>query len=1345
MSALTTQPNFAEILQNSFHTPPQFVVDSNCSILYTNPNFNTFLKQEWDIAFENNHTNFLTLIKQEDFKERFKKHVLKALNGEKFHEIFKLNFGTYTFSYDRILAEELAAVSITINPRQSRTDREQDTLTSEIERISNLGYFQYLVQSDLWIFSPQLKLILGIESAENENLDSCLTLTDPKERKEFEKHFREDVLGKKLPLNRVCRITHRVSQEGKYIYWKGDLILDENDQPTVLNGVIQDITQILDNNNEFSHISKFAEHTQIGLLVTDSSGVTTWVHPSMKMISGHTQEELIGKTPGEVLQGKNTDPAHIEAFKNGIASKKPFKQEILNYSKDGRPIWNEVQVTPMFDENGEVREFLGIQIDITARKKLENELAERESRLRNITNSIPGAIFRFVLNPDKSVELLFVSDGIKHLYGSPENIHQNFNLLRDKTHKDDLDEIKNSLYKSAENLSTWICEWRVKQNHDSYLWVRAHGSPVSQEDGSIIWDAFISNVSEIKNAQHAERKARNQFENIVNSVSGIIWEANSSFNFLYVSGQAEKITGYRPDEWLEDQFWTKYIHPDDKDWAVKFCKSKFRKREYHQFEYRFRHKNGEYIWLRDMVNCVKSPSGKWLLQGIMIDITKEKVGEIRRREVEKKYRYLTENTSDIISVQDMNMRYTYVSESVKNVLGFQPKELVGQSEKKITLKEDYPLLNRMDFTQSGYKETTLEYRLLQKNGSPQWFRVIKKVVNNEFSQRQEIISSYTDISEKKRTELDLVQNEQKYRILAENTSDAVVLFNQDWTLNYISPGTEKIFGYSMEEYMQLDPMAQVFEDDRGIIEEVIRLIDEGKSEFVREYRMYNKRSEVIWVETRTHVIRQREKIHQIITNTNDITLRKTAELNQKETLEQLQLAVSSANVGVWTYDLDTSHFTVNHQLTEMFDLDTKAFFGGEDQFKNKIHPDDLPLFVETFDKILSGSSVSNINLRIKKDDKIKHIAFSGSPIFDDHDQVTGSVGVNLDITDVIERKDQLRKKIHQLEIATKTAKIGLFTQSLSNNKVEYNDEILDIYEVSRTKAEQDGLGWEEKIIQEDKAKAIKGYESLVNGIKTGNEERFRIDSKNGKIKHIYAVGTTTKNMEGASEIIGVNMDISYLVENEKKLVEALKSKEMLLRELHHRVKNNLQMVSSILHVKSRDINDKKLQEVIKDVNSKIVSVANVHESLLLQDSTSIDLNKYIRDLIKNLIESFSEESKAIKWNLNVRKYKLESELIFTLGLIIHEIMTTILKNTYVSSQLNEVLLSFDKKEDYFNLLIEENRKNTSQNLLKNSASILLIKTLANSMHGNFTLNQDDNTSYHVTFPTRKSKINSTKY
>jgi len=134
---------------------------------------------------------------------------------------------------------------------------------------------------------------------------------------------------------------------------------------------------------------------------------------------------------------------------------------------------------------------------------------------------------------------------------------------------------------------------------------------------------------ERKQAEKAFRQSQQAYAALVNTVDGIVWEADAqTFRFLFVSQMAERLLGYPTENWLNDpNFWRDHLHPEDREWAVNYCVEATRRKEDHDFRYRMIASDGRVVWLHDLVNVVVQSDRPVKLRGIMMDITENKLAE----------------------------------------------------------------------------------------------------------------------------------------------------------------------------------------------------------------------------------------------------------------------------------------------------------------------------------------------------------------------------------------------------------------------------------------------------------------------------------------------------------------------------------------------------------------------------------------------------------------------------------------------------------------------------------------------------------------------------------------------
>ncbi|OYU66049.1 MAG: hypothetical protein CFE22_10705, partial [Cytophagaceae bacterium BCCC1] len=146
------------------------------------------------------------------------------------------------------------------------------------------------------------------------------------------------------------------------------------------NKVITETEQKNKYQKEIRKLALVAEKTDNAIIITDAKGLIEWANDGFMRISGYAVEEAIGKTPGSLLQGPETNQETIAYIRNQIKEEKSFRAELLNYSKTGKKYWIEISIQPIYDDNGLLINFIAVESDITDRKNKEVELNEAKEK-----------------------------------------------------------------------------------------------------------------------------------------------------------------------------------------------------------------------------------------------------------------------------------------------------------------------------------------------------------------------------------------------------------------------------------------------------------------------------------------------------------------------------------------------------------------------------------------------------------------------------------------------------------------------------------------------------------------------------------------------------------------------------------------------------------------------------------------------------------------------------------------------------------------------------------------------------------------------------------------------------
>jgi PAS domain S-box-containing protein len=230
---------------------------------------------------------------------------------------------------------------------------------------------------------------------------------------------------------------------------------------------------------------------------------------------------------------------------------------------------------------------------------------------------------------------------------------------------------------------------------------------------------------------------------------------------------------------------------------------------------------------------------------------------------------------------------------------------------------------------------------------------------------------------------------------------------------------------------------------------------------------------------------------------------------------------------------------------------------------------------------------------------------------------------------------------------------------------------------------------------------------------------------------------TKGNVVGAIESF---KDITDKKHQEEMNQASLKEKDLLLREIHHRVKNNLQIISSLLSIQGRCIQDENTQNVLVDCQNRVKSMALVHANLYRsEDLSKVDFANYIRRLTKFLFSSFGVNKNRVRLNLDLDKVSLEIDKAIPCGLIINELVTNCLKHAFPEGRTGEILIVLHSLNGMVALAIRDNGIGlpasgfiSSQD--SRSLGFKLVDSLVKQLKGTIETNLSKGTEFRITFP-----------
>jgi PAS domain S-box-containing protein len=762
-----------------------------------------------------------------------------------------------------------------------------------------------------------------------------------------------------------------------------------------------------------------------------------------------------------------------------------------------------------------------------------------------------------------------------------------------------------------------------------------------------------------------------------------------------------------------------------------------KKEKRNQFHFKHQRSDGA---IRD-VEVSASPifvKNEHLLYSIIHDITEQKEAEKKVRDNEKRLqRTLTmlESTMnaipDAIGVLDNNYNVISYNEAGYNLLNISPDEVYG--------KKCYELIHRDSpcnpcAVRESYRTKQIEHVDRYDADLDIWVDLRAYPILDEHGNVVQVIEHFRDITQRKTIENKLRKTNATLNTLFESSPQAIVVLDVEGKVTFWNKAAEQLFGWKAEE-VKGHFIPEVPPDQMELVKNKLHKQMQGEETRLELKRKRKDGKQIdVWLST-APLYDENGEVTGLMGMFEDITDRKRAEEELKKSEEKHRLFLENFNgIAYQSSHLTFEPFLFSGMVEEITGYTADDFLSTRLTWGDLIHPNDVQRTKNLGEQIRDEPGfVGDSEYRIiHRDGTIRWVRDIGRAIRGIDGKTHFIQGAIYDITDRKRAEEELRKKSEEQTLLLETMEaqawylFDIETYGMANN------------------AHAAFIGMKREDIEYKRLNDI-FPDSVAEVCKEGNRRVFEskqtiktqewIPNANGENRLIAITKTPRVNEQGEVEyVVCVGTDITELKQKEEKLTSLNAEKDFLMKELNHRVKNNLAMITSLINVKDDSLGP---EIDLSDLKNQIDTIRIMHEKLFQTEKTThLDIKGYIQDLLDTIFSSFSV--KPVTLHTHIEKTSLSTKEAIPLGLIINEIATNAIK--YGSSS-EEMEFSVDLREAetgyHYVLTISNTGAPFPEDIDLHNPGTLglnLVSALIKQLKGTIQLQRSPHPVFTITFP-----------
>ncbi len=756
----------------------------------------------------------------------------------------------------------------------------------------------------------------------------------------------------------------------------------------------------------------------------------------------------------------------------------------------------------------------------------------------------------------------------------------------------------------------------------------------------------------------------------------------------------------------------------------------------------------------------------------------------RADEVLSRERNLLESvmqTTDVmLAFLDPQFNFVWVNPAYAETCRMKPEDMVGKNHFVLyPHEENEAIFRKVRDTGEGvfYKDKPFFFPDQPKRGITYWDSSLTPVKDG-CGNVTGLVVSLRETTKHKQVEEALRGSEERLRLLGDNLPDSALyqyVYEPDGSVRflYISTGIKRLNGVSVQDVLR-DPDTLYRQVPQTYFERLVEAEARSARELsdfdmelpmqlpngqIRWMRLHSRPRQLpdgrtIWNGVQIDITEQKraeEALKKAYDNLEEKVKGRTTQLEKaynslKESEQGLAEAQKMAHIGNWEWDIANDKAYWSDELYRIFGRSPQEFAPPYNEYLSSVHPDDRDYADNAHKKALNGKpfSIDHRIILANGEERIVHI--QSETILNDKNIPIRLKGI---IQDITEHK-KAEEKIQTLANAVESSSDAIITVSLDDIITSWNKAAEQVYDYSA----QEVIGKSVSILAPShlREETKKLTEIVIQGEKVHQYETLRL-RKDGTIINVSITLSPVFDITGKLVAIsGIVRDVTERIKAE----EALANLEIARKkEIHHRIKNNLQVISSLLDLQAEKFGNREfimnseVMEAFRESQDRVISMALIHEELHKSEGfDTLNFSLYIEELAENLFQTYRLGNTNVSLNMDLEEnIFFDMDTAVPLGIIINELVSNSLKHAFSGGDKGEIRIKLHREEKgecknegcrsiSFTLNVSDNGIGIPESLdFKNpdTLGLQLVTSLVDQLDGELELKRNNGAEFTIRF------------